>query len=83
MNIEYRKRFLKELSLIPPDIRKKIEKFVFEELPEVESVSETGIIEQMKGYRYYYKARFGSYRVGLKIFQNTITCEGALHRKDI
>jgi mRNA-degrading endonuclease RelE of RelBE toxin-antitoxin system len=59
MNIEYRKRFLKELSLIPPDIRKKIEKFVFEELPEVESVSETGIIEQMKGYRYYYKARFG------------------------
>jgi mRNA-degrading endonuclease RelE of RelBE toxin-antitoxin system len=50
MKIEYRKRFLKELSKIPSKNRIRIEKFVFEDLPNVKSISETGIIEQMKGY---------------------------------
>lgn len=83
MKIEYRKRFLKELSRIPSDKRSKIEEFVFEELPKAESVSDTGIIEQMKGYNFYYKARFGSYRIGMKIIDNTIILERALHRRDI
>ena len=83
MKIEYRKRFLKELSRIPSEKRRKIEKFVFEELPKAESLSDTGIIEQMKGYRFYYKARFGSYRIGMKIIDNTVILERALHRRDI
>jgi mRNA-degrading endonuclease RelE of RelBE toxin-antitoxin system len=33
MIVEYRKRFLKELSKIPSKTRLKIEKFVFEDLP--------------------------------------------------
>ena len=33
MKVLYRKKFLKELSKIPPEIRKNIEKFVFEEIP--------------------------------------------------
>ena len=65
MKIEYRKRFLKELSKIPSEQRLKIEKFVFEELPEAKSIFNIGIIEQMKGYRFCYKARFGSYRIGM------------------
>lgn len=83
MKIEYRKRFLKELSKIPSEKRKRIEKFVFEELPKINSISDTGIIEQMKGYRSYYKVRFGSYRIGLKFDNDTVVLERALHRKDI
>ena len=37
----------------------------------------------MKGYRLYYKVRFGSYRIGLKIEKDTVILERALHRKDI
>ena len=33
MKIDYRKRFLKELSKIPTEIRSSIESFVFKELP--------------------------------------------------
>ena len=67
MIIEYRKRFLKELSKIPSETRLKMEQFVFEDLPKANSIYEVGVIEQIKGYRSYYKVRFGSYRIGLKI----------------
>ena len=83
MKIEYRKRFLKELSKIPSQNRLKIEKFVFEELPRLETIFDTGIIEHMKGYRSYYKIRFGSYRIGLKVEKDTVILERALHRRDI
>ena len=83
MRVEYRKRFLRELSKIPSDTRIKIEKFVFEDLPGADFIYEVGVIEQMRGYRSYYKARFGSYRIGLKIEKEKAIFERALHRKDI
>ena len=83
MIVEYRKRFLKELSKIPSETRLKIEKFVFEDLPKADSIYEIGVIEQMKGYRSYFKVRFGSYRVGLKIEKEKAVFERALHRRDI
>ena len=60
-----------------------MEDFVFKELPKANSVFEIGIVEQMKGYPSYYKVRFGSYRIGIKIENDTIILERALHRKDI
>ncbi len=83
MNVQYRKRFLKELSKIPSETRQRIEKFVFEDLPETNFISNLGVIEQMKGYRSYYKVRFGSYRIGLKIDHENIILERVLHRRDI
>jgi len=83
MIVEYRKRFLKELSKIPSQTRLKIEKFVFEDLPKADSIFDIGIIEQMKGYRSYYKVRFGPYRIGLKIDKEKAVFERALHRRDI
>ena len=83
MKVEYRRRFLKELSKIPSETRLKIEKFVFEDLPKVDSIYDVGVIEQMKGYRSYFKVRFGSYRVGLKIEKEKAVFERALHRRDI
>lgn len=83
MKVEYRKRFLKELSKIPSETRLKIEKFVFEDLPKANSIYDVCVIEQMKGYPFYYKVRFGSYRIGLKIEKEKAVFERALHRRDI
>jgi len=41
MRIVYRKRFLKELSKIPTEIRSSIESFVFKELPEANTIFES------------------------------------------
>ena len=83
MKIEYRKKFLKEPSKIPKGERSKIKNFVFEELPEANSIFELGRIGQMKGYPTYYKVRFGQYRIGLKMENDRVILERALHRKDI
>jgi len=58
MKIDYRKSFLKELSKIPSGTRSRMEDFVFEELPKANSIFDIGTVEQMKGYRSYYKVRF-------------------------
>jgi len=83
MIVEYRKRFLKELSKIPTETQLRIENFVFEVLPKADSIHEAGVIEQMKGYPSFYKVRFGSYRIGLKIEKGKAVFERALHRRDI
>ncbi len=83
MKTDYRKRFLKELSKIPSETRSRIEDFVFEKLPKVNSIFELGIVEQMRGYPTYYKVRFGSYRIGLRMENDKVILERALHRKDI
>jgi mRNA-degrading endonuclease RelE of RelBE toxin-antitoxin system len=51
MEIEYRKKFLKELSKLPNDYAKTIEDFVFDELPTCKNFEEVGKIEKMKGYK--------------------------------
>lgn len=83
MKIEYRKKFLKELSNIHKGERLRIETFVFKELPKANSIFELGNVEHMKGYPSYYKIRFGQYRIGLKMKDNRVILERALHRKDI
>jgi len=83
MRIVYRKRFLKELSKIPTETRLRVEQFVFKELLEANSMFELGKVEKMKGFPSYYKIRFGSYRIGLRIKDDTVILERALHRKDI
>ena len=83
MRIVYRKRFLKELSKIPTETRLRIEQLVFKELLEANSIFELGKVEKMKGFPSYYKIRFGPYRIGLRIKDDTVILERALHRKDI
>lgn len=83
MRIEYRKRFLKELASVPANSRLSIEQFVFETFPKMKTIFESGKIESMKGYSGYYKIRFGDYRVGFHIENNTVIFERVLHRKEI
>jgi len=83
LKVAYQKRFLADLAGLPAKVRKAIEKFVFEEIPKPNSLAESGKIEQMKGYKAYYKARFGSYRVGLKVEADRVIFERVLHRKEI
>lgn len=83
MIIEYSKQFLKELALIPSRSRISIEKFVFEELPRLNNTNESKKIESLKGYRNFFKIRFGNYRVGLQKEGGIIVVKRVLHRKEI
>ena len=83
MIIEYRKRFLKDLSRIPSKTRNHIEQLAFEELPSLENHTSSKKIEKLKGYPNYFKIRIGSYRLGLKFERNRLILERVLHRKEI
>lgn len=83
MKVDYRKRFLKELFKIPLPIRHEIETFVFDDIPALKNFHQCNKIERMKGYPHHFKVRFGSYRLGIKIENDTLIFERVLHRKDI
>jgi mRNA interferase RelE/StbE len=82
--VEYTKRFLKELSELPKEIRGKAEDIVFKELVAGNPFS-LGYVEHMKGYPNKYKIRIGDYRIGITIDKenNLIICQRVAHRKDI
>ena len=82
--IEYTKRFLKELSKLPKDIQVQVERIVFDELLSANPF-ELGYIEHMRGYPDKYKIRIGKYRIGIRIdkLNNLLICQRIAHRKDI
>jgi len=83
MNIQYRKKFLKQLAQIPSIERSRIEQFVFAKLPTLVSLGDSGNIERMVGYRGFYKIRFGDYRVGLQQQGDTLILKAVMHRREI
>ncbi|TAN68027.1 MAG: type II toxin-antitoxin system RelE/ParE family toxin [Methylobacter sp.] len=83
MKVEYSKKFLKQLTAVPCEIRSKIESFVFEELVLTSSIYEMGKVEKMKGYDGFYKVRFGNYRLGLALENEVIVVKTVMHRREI
>ncbi len=80
---KYNKTFLKELSKVPPKQRRRIEKFVFDDIQTMESLNEIPDLKKLSGFENYFRIRFGDYRVGIRIEENQLTFERLLHRKDI
>lgn len=83
MNVRYSKRFLKQLARVSSETRTRVERFAFEDLPSADSIAQIGKIERMQGYSGFYKARFGSYRVGIKIENDIVTLQLVMDRKEI
>jgi len=83
MNVQVNRVFLKELAKLPAKERLKVEKLLFEEVESYLSLAQIPNFKKLKGFRNYYKIRFGDYRAGLKFENNTLYFERILHRKDI
>jgi len=65
LKVVFSRKFLKDLSKIPLNYKAVIEEFVFEILPNLQNVNKSDKIESLKGYKNYFKARFGNDKVGL------------------
>lgn len=83
-NVEYTKRFLKELAALPIEVQGRIEPIIFQEL-ETENPFDLGYLQKMTGYSDKYKIRVGDYRIGMTVDKKTqtIICERVAHRRDI
>jgi len=82
--VEYKKRFLKELSKLPEDVQSQAEEVVFEDLI-CENPFDLGYLEKMRGYPGKYKIRIGLYRIGITVEKQKaiLVCNRIAHRKDI
>ena len=82
--VEYTKRFLKELSKLPNEIRVQAEKIVFGELLS-SNPFDLRYLERMTGYPDKYKIRIGKYRIGIAMdkTKKVLICQRIAHRKDI
>lgn len=83
MKILVNKVFLKELSKLPSKERQKVEMLLFQEVENYTSPAQIPNFQKLKGYKNYFKIRFGDYRIGLKMENDTLYFERILHRKDI
>lgn len=63
----YKKTFLKDLERLPQPQRKQVEILVFEQIPQLDSISATPNVKKMKGYQNYYRIRLGDYRIGYEL----------------
>jgi mRNA interferase RelE/StbE len=83
--ITYKKTFLQELKKLPKEARAKLEEFVFVALPAVDDPLALPNVKKLTGYREYYRARLGDYRIGLRVDHQAqvIECCRVMHRKDI
>jgi len=82
--VEYTKRFLKELASLPTATQSRVETIVFQEL-ESENPFELGYLSKMRGYKDKYKIRVGDYRIGVTVDKKsqTILCQRVAHRREI
>jgi len=84
MNIEFTKRFQKEFRHHASigDLAKLVNNAI-ENVLKAKTVSEIKNLKKLTGYKDYYRIRIGSYRIGIKIVNNTIIFSVFEHRKDI
>jgi len=81
--IEIKDDFIKECRKLSPKISNRVREFVFKTLP---SVSNPLLyFEKLKGYKTFYKKRFGDYRLGIEINQKnkTIIVLTIMNRKEV
>ena len=82
--VEYTKRFLKELSKLPKEVQSKAEEIVFKDILSSNPLN-LGYLNSMTGYPNKYKIRIGKYRIGVTIDKQKqlLICQRIAHRKDI
>lgn len=80
----YKKIFLKDLAAIPKRHRSRIERLVFDQIPESEHFFSDFDVDKMKGFEQYYRIRTGHYRIGCRITDdNTIIFYRVKSREEI
>jgi mRNA interferase RelE/StbE len=77
--------FPKDLARLPKGIRERVEEFALKDLPLADNPFRPGKLEKLKGYQNFYKARFGDYRLGLRIDgqRKIIHLLRIMHRREI
>jgi mRNA interferase RelE/StbE len=76
------KKFLKDLQLLPKEVKKSVADF-FMHVQSINGFNEIQGLEKLTGFKIYYRYRIGAYRVGIAFRDETIIFLRVLHRREI
>ena len=84
MKILYAKALAKDLKAVSqiPGVKERLRKLI-ETLKTIDTLDGLPHLKKIEGYDCYYRLRIGDYRLGLKIYGNTVELIRFLHRRDI
>ena len=83
MQVQYRKRFLKDLKRLKDQpIYEQVFEFAFTILPQAPALRDVTGVKAMKGYPNRYRIRIGNYRVGIQVQGDTADVMRVLHRRE-
>ena len=83
MKTEFKASFLKAIKKIEDNqLKSEIVKTI-NNVEAAENLKQILNLKKLKGYKQYYRIRIGSYRIGIKIEDNTIFFVDIDHRKNI
>ena len=84
MTIEYLPTFIKDLkALRSSPVYKTIYELAFEDIPNIDNLSELTNLKKLKGSNTAYRIRVGNYRIGIFITDDKIQFSRVLHRREI
>lgn len=58
-------------------------KEIIAEVKQAKTIRDIAHVKKLKGYDTYYRIRFGKYRIGLELTNDTVIFTRCLHRKDL
>jgi len=84
MNLEFKRRFARDLKKIQHDksLLRRIRQ-VIQEIDDAESIHEINNLKKLKAEGNYYRIRLGAYRFGLVIDNDTACFIRFLHRSEV
>ncbi len=83
MNVEFRKSFTRDLKNISDkSILRKVKEAI-EGAEQADTLTDISNIKKLKGADKYFRIKFGDYRLGFALENETVIFVRFLHRKDI
>ncbi len=83
MQVQYRKRFLKDLKRLKSQpIYERVFELAFTILPNAPTLRDIAGVKAMKGHPNRYRIRIGNYRVGIQVQGDTTDVMRVLHRRE-
>ena len=83
MNTAFEATFEKDIEKLKDRAVLQSVKEIILEVKQAKTIHDIANLKKLKGYDTYYRIRFGRYRIGLEIVNNTVIFTRCLHRKDI
>ena len=83
MIVRIKTTFIKDRDRLPTKIQERVDELVAETLPKIQRLSDLPSITDLKGHKGFYRARIGSYRVGLELRSDALVVHRVLHRSVI